>query len=232
MVARTPTAPVPSAASGGMRAIVAAYRRRRFAWLFASLLLTLSVGAIVEGIGSRYNPLQALLALNLLAAIASGAHERPMRVPIVLGIGFVVARVLRAGLGLPGMLPVGDTLWAIAILVAMVTTVRHALGRGVVDEERILAALDTYLLAAIVFAVGYSTLDHVWPGSFRGIQSPIDHFQAIYFSFVTITTMGYGDIVPASAATRGLAIVEAISGQMYLTVLVARLVSLYAQQRD
>jgi hypothetical protein len=215
-----------------MRAIVTAYRRHRFAWLFASLLLTLGAGATVDALGSRYNPLQVLLALNLLAAIASGAHDRSMRVPVVLGIGFVVVRVLRASLALPSLLPVADSLWAIAILVAMVTTVRHALGRGDVDAERILAALDTYLLAAVVFSVAYWTLDHVWPGSFRGIEGPIDQFQAIYFSFVTITTMGYGDITPASAATRGLAIVEAISGQMYLTVLVARLVSLYSQQRD
>jgi len=49
---------------------------------------------------------------------------------------------------------------------------------------------------------------------------------------VTLATLGYGDIVPASDSTRGLAILEAVSGQMYLTVLVARLVSLYSKQAD
>ena len=213
-------------------AIVMVYRRHRFGWLFASLLLTLGVGATVDTLASRYNPLQVLLALNLVAAIASVRHERAMRLPIVLGIGFLVARALRAALGVPGLLPVSDALWAIAIALAMLATVRHALRRGAVDAERILAALDAYLLAGLVFAVAYWTVDHFWPGSFRGIPASLDPPHAIYFSFVTIATLGYGDVVPLSAPARGLAIVEAVSGQMYLAVLVARLVSLYSQPRD
>jgi len=213
-------------------AIVTAYRRRRFGWLFASLLLTLGVGATVDTLASHYNPLQLLLALNLVAAIASVARESAMRLPVLLGIGFFVARILRAALGIPGLLPVSDALWAIAIVLAMLATARHALGRGAVDAERILAALDAYLLAGLVFAVGYWTVDHFWPGSFRGTSTSLDPPHAIYFSFVTIATLGYGDIVPVSAPARGLAIVEAVSGQMYLAVLVARLVSLYSQQRD
>jgi voltage-gated potassium channel len=52
--------------------------------------------------------------------------------------------------------------------------------------------------------------------------------RGIYFSFVTLATLGYGDIVPASDVARGLAILEAVIGQFYLTVVVARLVSLYS----
>jgi Ion channel len=97
-----------------------------------------------------------------------------------------------------------------------------------VDGERILAALDVYLLAGLAFAVGYWVLDQTWPASF-GLASGrhLDLPGAIYFSFVTIATLGYGDIVPVSEAARGLAILEAVGGQMYLAVLVARLVTLY-----
>ena len=77
--------------------------------------------------------------------------------------------------------------------------------------ERILAALDAYLLAGLLFGV-----------------LP----RAIYFGFVTIATLGYGDVVPISEPARGLALVEGVSGQMYLAVLVARVVSLYSQQRE
>jgi hypothetical protein len=212
---------------------VTAYQRHRFAWLFASLLLTLGVGSTLDALAPRYNPLQVLLAFNLLAAIASVAHEGYMRVPLLLGIGFVAARILRAALGVPGMLTVSDGLWLTAIVLAMLTSLRHALGRGPVNAERILAALNVYLLAGLVFGVAYWMLDRTWPGSFStstpgGFGLP----RAIYFSFVTIATLGYGDVVPASEPTRGLAIVEGVMGQMYLTVLVARLVSLYAQQHE
>jgi hypothetical protein len=111
--------------------------------------------------------------------------------------------------------------------------VHHALARGRVDTERIMAALDAYLLAGLLFGVGYWMLDRSFPASFRGATGDsLDLADAIYFSFVTIATLGYGDVVPVSPPARGLAMVEAVSGQMYLAVLVARLVSLYARQRE
>jgi Ion channel len=209
------------------------YRRRRFTWLFVTLLLTLGAGSTLDAMAPRYNPLQLLLALNLVAAVASVAHEYEMRGPLVLGVGFVVIRTLLAALGIPAMLRVSEGLWVTAIVLATVTSVRHAFRSGVVHSERILAALDAYLLAGLLFAVAYGMLDRAWPGSFGGATpGRLDLPRAIYFSFVTIATLGYGDVVPISAPARGLAIVEGVGGQMYLAVLVARLVSLYSQQHD
>jgi hypothetical protein len=54
----------------------------------------------------------------------------------------------------------------------------------------------------------------------------------VYYSFVTLATLGYGDIVPLSPSARGLAILEAVVGQIYLVVVVARLVSLYGQSEE
>jgi hypothetical protein len=214
-------------------AIVSAYHRHRFGWLFVTLLSTLAAGPMLDTLAPRYNPLQLLLAATLLAAIASVARERKMRVLLVLGLGFVVARLLRVTLGVPGMLRVGDALWLIVIVLATLTSLRHALGRGAVNAERILAALDVYLLAGLLFGVAYWTLEDIWPGSFGGATSgTFGLSRAIYFSFVTIATLGYGDVIPVSEAAQGLAIVEAVFGQLYLAVLVARLVSLYSQQSD
>jgi hypothetical protein len=214
--------------------IVAAYRQRRFAWLFVSMLVTLGAGGTLNTLAPKYNPLQVLLGLNLLAAIASVAHEGNMRVPLLsLGIAFVLVRGLLATLGIPGMLELSEALWVIAIVVTMAVALRHALGQGAVDRERIFAALDAYLLAGLLFGVSYYTLDRVWPSSFGGTTpGMLELPRAIYFSFVTIATLGYGDVVPASPPAQGLAIVEGVSGQMYLAVLVARLVSLYARERD
>ena len=223
----------PAARSRADRPIATAYLRHRFGWLFGTLLLTLAAGPTLDALVPHHNALQLLLALNLVAAIASVAREHDMRIPIMLGISFAVARVAQAAVGVPGMLGVSEGLWLIGIVLAMVTTVRHAFGRGAVDAERIFAALDAYLLAGLLFGVAYWMLDALWPGSFGGTApGALDASHAIYFSFVTIATLGYGDVTPVSEPARGLAIVEGVSGQMYLAVLVARLVSLYARQHE
>jgi hypothetical protein len=79
-------------------------------------------------------------------------------------------------------------------VLATVSTVRHALRPGAVDRERIFAALDAYLMAGVVFGVCYWVLEQSWPDSF-GAPSTADLSlgRAIYFSFVALATLGYGD---------------------------------------
>ena len=221
------------ARGGRRRRLLAAYHRNRFAWLFVSLLLTLGAGPTLEALVPDENPLLVLLGINLVAAIASVAREYRMRLPLALGVTFIVARVLVAFLGGPAILAVGDLAWLTMIVLTTVAAVGHALGRGVVDRERVLAALDAYLLAGLVFGVVYWQIDRLRPGALvHSGFSELDLSSAIYFSFVTIATLGYGDVLPVGPLARGLAVVECVSGQMYLTVLVARLVSLYARQQD
>ena len=213
--------------------VLGTYRRHRFACLFFSLLLTLGAHPVFKALVSSFDPLELLLAVNLVAAIASAAHERWIRVLLLLGIAFVVTRGVRAVLGVEALLPISQVLWVAASLLAMAITARHALRARAVDAEHLFAALDAYLLAGLIFAVCYWLLDQTWPASF-GVASASDLTlaRAIYFSFVTIATLGYGDVVPASESAQGLTILEAVGGQMYLTVLVAWLVSLYAKQVD
>src|SRR5262245_27890460 len=223
--------PARARARRGIPAMLRAYSSHRYGCLFATLLLTLAAGPTLDVLLPRYNPLEVLLALNLIAALASIAYEGRMRVPIVLGGSFIAARGVRAVLGIPGMLAFSEVVWITAIVLVMVASVRRALRAGVVNPERILAALDAYLLAGLVFGIAYRVVDQLWPSSFGGTR-PLGLAQAIYFSFGTLATLGYGDVVPVSEPARGLAILEGVSGQMYLAVLVARLVSLYSQQRD
>jgi hypothetical protein len=100
------------------------------------------------------------------------------------------------------------------------------------DREHLYAGLSAYLLAGIFFGVFYWVLERTWSGSFviagEGAQSNFSLPAAIYYSFVTLTTLGYGDITPRSEVGRGLAIMEAVAGQLYLAVMIARLVSFYA----
>jgi hypothetical protein len=209
-----------------LMSVQAWYRQHRFASLFVVQMLAIGthrVDATVAG-GKL---IDLLLALSLFAAIASVVQERGMRVTIVLGAAFVVVRSVQEVLGLPALLPFSESLWGIACVLATVATVRYALRPGRVDVERIFAALDAYLIAGLVFAIAYFVIDHASPGSFR--PGPLMRGDAIYFSFITIATLGYGDIVPVNGAARGLVMLEGISGQMYGGA-VARLVSLYSRE--
>ena len=213
-----------------MKNLLKRYLQHRFAWLFASLLLTIGVNPVLESL-LRFNPLEFLLAVNLVAAIASAASMRWIRVLVWLSAAYVAARGFGVVFGFATLQPVSQLAWLMATILATAATARHAVRASTVDSEHLFAALDAYLLVGVIFGVGYSLLDQVSPGLFGApLEHDLDLSRAFYFSFVTLATLGYGDIVPASGTARGIAIVEAIAGQMYLAVLVARLVSLYSQK--
>ena len=98
------------------------------------------------------------------------------------------------------------------------------------------ASLCVYLLLAVVWSQGYSLLEIIEPGSFSFQIETNQEFilgnsvAPFYFSLVTMTTLGYGDIVPVSQAARMMAAIEAFVGQLYIAVLVARLVGLHVSQ--
>lgn len=98
---------------------------------------------------------------------------------------------------------------------------------GSVTSARIQGAVAVYLLLGLAWAHGYEIVNRLIPGSFHssvgGAFSVVEWF---YYSFATLTTLGYGDIVPIKQVSRSLAIGEALTGQLYLTVLIARLVAL------
>jgi len=102
-----------------------------------------------------------------------------------------------------------------------------------VTKEVIFAAVVVYLLLAMMWANAYLILEFYNPGSFSipggQTQNP---FQYLYFSFVTITTLGYGDVAPLTLKASSLVILEAVTGQIYLVVVVAWLVGMYVSRRS
>ena len=97
----------------------------------------------------------------------------------------------------------------------------HAIG------DRVFGAVVLYLLLGLIWAVAYNIVALNSPGSFAGrAATATDLADWAYFSFVTLTTVGYGDITPVAQSARSLAILEALVGQLYPAVIIARLVSL------
>ncbi len=123
-------------------------------------------------------------------------------------------------------------IWAIiwslaAILVIMWVLLTEVLSTGPVTPNRIQGAIAVYLLFGIGWAHAYHLAELVHPGSFNytgGQMTGVSDW--IYFSFVTLSTVGYGDITPVRPIARSLAMGEAMAGQLYLAVLIARLVAL------
>jgi voltage-gated potassium channel len=110
----------------------------------------------------------------------------------------------------------------------LILVLRNVLFDRPVDANKILGALCAYLLIGVSFTILYQ-LTHLWnPESFRGLAAVGDDVSGDlgYFSFVTLTTLGYGDTVPASPIARSLALGEAVIGQFFIAVVVAGLVAL------
>ncbi|MEA2068730.1 MAG: potassium channel family protein [Verrucomicrobiota bacterium] len=106
----------------------------------------------------------------------------------------------------------------------------YVLDRSPVTGDKIAGSISAYVLMGVIWAAVYSLFFHIQPGSFiipEHLQSgSVMGLWSVYFSFTTLTTLGYGDITPQLHAVQSYAVVEAACGQVFLTVLVARLVAL------
>jgi hypothetical protein len=114
-----------------------------------------------------------------------------------------------------------------------------------VGTETLVAAIVVYVLLGHFFASAYSLLEYVDPGSFANVcpQRPggalecvaeLAHYpRLVYFGFVTLTTVGYGDVLPLTRRAEGLVVVTSVTGQLYLAILIGRLVGAYlAEHRE
>ena len=216
---------------GLARSLARRYVEHRFTVLFAVLLLAIAAHAPIGKLLPVANPLDWLLGLSLAAVMLSAWRGRLRWIFGGLGVGFILARLVDPLLDHPAPLFASQTALGLACLLAAGAAVRRALASGPVDAEHISAALDAYLLVGLAFGAGYWLLEAAMPGSFSlGAGGALTPPRAIYFSFVTQTTLGYGDIAPIGEDAQGVVIVQGIGGQMYLAVLVARLVSLYSAE--
>lgn len=128
---------------------------------------------------------------------------------------------------------------ALAIIGFLVVAISYSLKQVLfgteMNESRLVGAICVFLLLGIIWSFAYSLLELAVPGSFSGFdtgQDPGSESSWLYFSFVTLTTLGYGDITPESATARTLAFMQAVVGQFYIAVLVAGLVSAYISDKQ
>jgi len=218
-------------ATGGLRVLGRAYVRRRYAILFYTLLLTMVAAPVFAALEFPGGLIEFLLGANLLAAVLPVSAGKGRSVLLALMILVWLARSAIAWLEHPALSAMTLGIWTVIGLLAAAGALRFAMRAASVDAEHLYAALSAYLLAGIFFGLFYWVLEQSWPGTFA-FAGKLTRMSALYFSFVTLATLGYGDIVPRTDVARGLAIVEGVGGQLFLAVMVARLVSLYGRGQE
>ena len=203
-------------------------RRTHFSLLFVSLLLLLVVSPLVSGGGIGIFMLRGLFTLVLLSAvyIASGSR-RNLVIAACMAVPWLAVTWTGVGPSLGAQGIIGSALLMGLNLFVFYMVMARLRRADDVDLDVVCGALALYLLIAVTWAISYMILQWFDPKSFAGLDGSMDWQQFLYFSLTTITTLGYGDMVPLSPFARIWSTLEAVTGVLYVAVLIARFVSLY-----
>lgn len=162
---------------------------------------------------------------------AARGDKYPYRIALGLAAAAFAARIAQHFNESPTLDVLSGGLTALFFVHAVLNIGAYIRAERKVTMDMIFAAACAYLLIGMIFAEAGYLLENLRPGSFKASE-PLGHdlWDFLYYSFVTLTTLGYGDIVAATKPARALAIVEAIIGQLYLAVLIGRLVGAYTAE--
>jgi Ion channel len=223
-----------------MKSVLARLRFRRFSTvgLLISLVVLFICAPFVEEFEGGDLVVTGLFSLVLLAGVLAVADRKRILIfAIVLVIPAIVARWINHFR--PDFVSAAVFLIAGLILIAFVLAnlLRFVLRAPSVNVEVLCASIAAYLMLGLMWAMAYWLVDQMTPGgafSFNTNEGPrsMKGFTGFYFSFITLTTVGYGDITPVSRTARWLAAMEAMTGSLYVAVLIARLVSLYSRPKS
>ncbi|CDH47245.1 putative Ion transport 2 domain protein [Candidatus Contendobacter odensis Run_B_J11] len=178
----------------------------------------------------------ALMTLVLSTAVmAVGGHRRTL----VWAMAFTVPAMAEKWLHYwwPDLLPPHVSMWTglLGVGFIVLNLLRFILKAPRVNSEVLCAGVATYLLLGLLWAFAYILVAQINPDSFAFTVGPVaSHslkgFNSLYFSITTLATSSYGDIIPVSGIARMLAMMQSVVGMFYVTLLIARLVSLYSSQ--
>jgi voltage-gated potassium channel len=206
--------------------------RHSVAWFLALLVLLCVVAPFVQELPQgRFLESTILTVVLLGAVVAVGGSRRTLLAALALSVPMILA----AWAQLHRAEGVGFTFCIAAFLVFIGHVIFHFL-RFIfraqrVNSEVLCAGAAVYLLLGFTWAAAYALTARLIPGAFSGLAADVPRlqgFDALYFSLITLTTVGYGDIQPVAHPARMLAMMEAVTANMFLAVVISRLVSLYS----
>jgi hypothetical protein len=168
----------------------------------------------------------------MLTLHASRAHPLAVLLACVFLVGGVFFALLDVALRADVFHTPSPLVGLLLLIVAPIIIARRIATHRIVSVETILGATCVYVLAGMCFALIYSTIDSFNSGPFfAGYKGNASTSDYLFFSFTTLTTVGYGNLIPIDSLGKTVAVLEALFGQIYLVIIVARLVALWGQER-
>jgi len=212
--------------------------KNNFSWLLLALFIFLVIVPATDDLAILSRPIVRALEFSCLLFIGIWSLRGSGRW-FSVGIAFVIAGIvfnaLAVNLASPVYLYASFAALFAFLLLAISFTLKQIAMATDISPNRLIGAVCVYLLLGVIWAVAYTMLEMISPGSFGGftpLQGRGWDSEWLYFSFVTMTTLGYGDILPVSATARVLAYMQAVFGQFYVAILVAGLVSALISSRQ
>jgi hypothetical protein len=204
---------------------------RQRAMVVLLLLLVLSVfglPALISGGAAWHVIVDVMLTLALASGVAAILDHGRLAIVLALLCALIVAlRLLEWSDAASLPAPLRNTPVLAAFVVLALAVGINVFSNTQSMAERIAGAVVLYLIIGLLWANAYMAIDRFVPNAFaRPAGDPADFPEWVYFSFVTLTTVGYGDITPVARGARALATLEAFVGQLYPAIIIARFVSL------
>jgi len=209
--------------------------KSRAYFLLATLLGLIVVCPLVGGEAGRIAGFVFLILIPIAGVLAVSGRRRALMVGSILASVCVLATVYAVVASRGGSLRPTGTASAVMMFYYIFTTRRvllHLMHAKRVTQDTLVSAACVYLLTGLIFAFAYMWIQIDVPSAFTANtgENFVELSNLIYFSFVTLTTLGYGDITPVAGMARSFAILEAIFGVMYLATIISRMVSLYSSK--
>lgn len=170
-------------------------------------------------------------AMLLLALYASRARPRLMKAAVI-GVGVAYLLVLFEAVFDTDLFEGSTyTIYGLLLVISPVVIINRILRHPEVRVATILGAVCAYLLIGMVFGFAYAAIDRIDTRPFFEGRLVVDQFDFFYFSYACLTTVGFGDFAARNDLGRGLSVLEAALGQIFLVTLIARLVTLFGRKR-
>ncbi len=197
--------------------------KSRFIYIIFAIMLVLLVNPFIRPLGLIGHLFSTLCLSMIPLASAYALTEDRKKAIIVLFIAapFVIFDGLNVFFVNRPLMVVAISFGTILYFYIVVSLVINLLSIRVITADLIFCAISIYLLIGIMWAGIYSVLEGIIPGSFS------ETTDLLYFSFVTLTTVGFGDVAPLSILSRRLAVFEAAMGSIYMAVIIAMIVGRY-----
>jgi len=176
-------------------------------------------------------------SLLLLAGLLTIARHKTVQIVFVMFVGVtIIVHWMRIAFDSKGLLSWDASLSLLSVLALTVVVLAQVNRKGTVTGHRVRGAVAGYLLLGLSCACAYVLIDTLIPGAFQmpgtdQQSSEVKSDAFLYFSIVTLTTLGYGDITAVHPVARSVVMIEALLGQLYPAILIARLVTLEMETR-